>query len=84
MEVAVRRTNECRESLKGLPPEGRGVKATLEELNKAIEDGNAAAAFLVPLNKKLGALMDPANYPELNADINRLRELCAMFSHRAS
>ncbi len=81
LEVAERRTREAHNHLDPLPKDGRGVKPTRERLGKAVDSVAASKAYLTPIHKQLSALIDPANYPELKADLDRLRELSAMYAN---
>ena len=80
IEVADRRAKETQDALAPLPADGRGVKSAQEELKQAVANVESSRQFLVPLHAKLSQLIDPASYPTLTADLDRLRELGVMFA----
>lgn len=79
IEVAERRTRETHTHLDPLPADGRGVKPTRERLGKAVDSVAASKKVLEPLHKQLSTLINPASYPELRADLERLSELSRMY-----
>jgi hypothetical protein len=78
---ARRKAGFTQDSLDKLPANGQGVAETVAELAAANEQLDAAEAYLVPLNQQLSELIDPANYPDFQADIKRLSELSSMYSN---
>ena len=81
IDNARRKSKFVKDGLDKLPSNGEGVSETTSRLQSAVSQVDAANKFLVPLNEKLTALIDPANYPELKQDIKRLRELTTMFGN---
>jgi hypothetical protein len=78
---ARKRAGQAGEHLATLPPDGQGVKPVADALAQAVAAVDAAAVFLAPLHEKLVALVSPASYPSLAADIARLRELSSMYGN---
>lgn len=76
---ARRKAGFAAESLKPLPANGRGVEEEQARLNAAIESANAAEAYLRPIHSRLQQIINPANYPDANADLDRIRGLSTMF-----
>lgn len=77
---AERKTGFANDTLVQLPGDGRGVKAARQRLTNAAAKVTVAADYLRPLDARLKDLIDPANYPEFDADLKRLRELSIMFA----
>lgn len=67
------------DALDQLPPNGAGVPAVAAELAAAREAIEGAAAYLTPLSEKLGAIVNPASWPEADADVRRLQALSQMY-----
>ncbi len=80
VENAKRKAGFVRDALEKLPEDGQGVPEVLQQLVNAEAKIVTAADFLKPLNAKLRKLIDPAQYPEFDADYKRLRELSIMFA----
>lgn len=80
IEVADRRVGETRDWLGKLPEDGAGVAATAAELKAAVSSLEASRSYLVPLQQRLTKLLDPAQYPSLRADLDRLLELSRMYN----
>lgn len=64
-----------------IPANGEGVAEAVQQLAAAEAAIDAADAYFRPLHTRLLALIDPAAYPEFNADLKRLRELAAMYAN---
>jgi hypothetical protein len=79
VENAKRKSGFVQEALKKLPADGVGVPEVRQQLVNADAKVVTAADFLNPLNATLQKLIDPAQYPEFDADQKRLRELSIMF-----
>ena len=79
LENARRKSGFTKAGLDKLPSNGEGVAETVARLAKANAQLETAETFLKPVHVKLAALVDPANYPELNNDAKRLGELSSMF-----
>ncbi len=69
------RAAQARTHLDPLPADGAGVKAALDELATGLASLDASEARLRPIHARLSALVDPATYPTLDADVRRLQEL---------
>jgi hypothetical protein len=80
VENAVRKTGYARDALSKLPENGAGVAPVRQDLVNADAEVMIARDYLNPLHAKLQDLINPANYPEFNADRDRLRELGRMFA----
>ncbi|MGD1915530.1 MAG: hypothetical protein ACFCBV_05025 [Phycisphaerales bacterium] len=77
---AERKTGFANDTLVQLPEDGRGVPAARQRLNTARAKVTVATDYLRPLDARLKDLINPANYPEFEADHKRLRELSIMFA----
>ncbi|MEL6795331.1 MAG: hypothetical protein AAFO89_00750 [Planctomycetota bacterium] len=77
---ARRKSGFATENLSQLPSDGRGVAEARQRLVNADAKVVIAADYLNPLHARLQELINPANYPEFNADRDRLRELSQMFN----
>ncbi len=82
IENARRKAGFVTDALDKLPADGMGVPEVRQQLVNADAKISTAADFLRPLNDKLKKLIDPAGYPEFDADLNRLRDLSRMFADR--
>ncbi len=80
LENARRKAGFTQDGLDKLPPNGEGVAETAAELAAANSELDVAEAYLAPLSQQLNALINPANYPELNNDLKRLNELTVMYA----
>ncbi len=81
VENAKRKSGFVKDALAKLPGDGVGVPAVRQQLVNADAKVVTATDFLKPLNDKLQKLIDPAQYPEFEADRKRLRELSIMFAN---
>jgi len=73
------RAAQAHAHLDPLPADGAGVKPVLDELTAGLASVAASAARLQPVHARLQALVDPATYPTLEADVRRLQELGQMY-----
>jgi len=80
VENAKRKSGFVKNALDKLPADGMGVPEVRQQLVNADAKVVTATDFLRPLNEKLRKLIDPAQYPEFDADRKRLRELSIMFA----
>lgn len=80
IENARRKSGFAAEALDQLPADGKGVAASRQKLTNADAKVTIADDYLRPLDARIAQLIDPANYPEFNADYKRLRELSIMFA----
>ncbi|MEM9661260.1 MAG: hypothetical protein AAF937_03010 [Planctomycetota bacterium] len=80
IENATRKSGFASETLAGLPDDGRGVAEARQRLVNADAKVATAADYLGPLHARLQDLINPANYPEFDADHDRLGELSVMFN----
>lgn len=76
---AQRKAGFAKDALEQLPADGTGVPEVTQRLVNANAKVAVAAEFLVPLHKKLSALVNIANYPQYPADVKRLGELGGMY-----
>lgn len=81
LENARRKSGFVKNALEKLPADGTGVPEVRQQLVNADAKVVTAADFLGPLNEKLRKLIDPAQYPQFEADHKRLRELSVMFAN---
>lgn len=79
VENAQRKTGFATDALDKLPPDGAGVADIRRQVAEAAAKVSAAAGYLDPLHARLQDLINPANYPEFEADRKRLAELSVMF-----
>lgn len=79
VENARRKSGFAADTLGQLPSDGRGVSEVKQRLVNADAKVVVASDYLNPLHARLQDLINPANYPEFNADRDRLRELSVMF-----
>ncbi|MCB9897050.1 MAG: hypothetical protein H6825_03485 [Planctomycetes bacterium] len=77
---ARRKAGFVRDGLAKIPANGEGVAEAQQRLADAEATLDAAEEFFVPLDAKLRALVDPAAYPQFDADLQRLRELSRMYA----
>lgn len=80
IENAERKAGFAREALGQLPADGAGVEPVRQQLADAEAKVAAAAAYLKPLDQRLQQVLNPAAYPELEGDYQRLRDLAIMFA----
>lgn len=80
VENAKRKSGFVKDALDKLPADGAGVAEVQQQKVNADARISAAADFLTPLNDKLQKLIDPAQYPQFDADRKRLSELAIMFN----
>lgn len=80
VENAQRKSGFVKNALDKLPADGAGVPEVRQQLVNADAKVVTAADYLRPLNEKLQKLIDPAQYPEFEADQKRLRDLSSMFA----
>ncbi len=79
VDNARRKSGFATDTLAQLPEDGRGVAEVRQRLVNADAKVVTAADYLNPLHAQLQDLINPANYPEFEADRKRLRELSVMF-----
>ena len=77
---ARRKTRFANDAFNQLPADGQGVAEVRQRLINADAKVSIAADYLNPLSARLAHLINPANYPEFDADYKRLRELSTMFA----
>ncbi len=77
---AKRKSGFVNDALVQLPEDGQGVAAARQRKVNADAQVVVASDYLTALNAKLQDLINPANYPEYDADYKRLRELSVMFN----
>ncbi len=78
--LARKRIGEFHTHFDPLPADGRGVPELAAQFKSDLAEIDAADKILAPRWEQLARLIDPASYPELTADYDRLRELSGMFS----
>lgn len=81
VENAKRKAGFVKDGLEKLPSDGKGVADTRQRLVNAEAKIVTTADYLRPLNQRLKKLIDPAQYPDFEADRKRLRELSIMFGN---
>jgi hypothetical protein len=81
IEAVRRKAGFAQDALDQLPANGQGVAEATAALAEANGQIDAAAAYLGPLDQALTKLIDPASYPELQADLRRLNELTVMYGN---
>ena len=62
-----------------LPANGKGVAELVTQYNEQIAALDASDKVIAPLHKELSALVNPASYPDLEADIKRIQQLALMY-----
>jgi hypothetical protein len=67
--------------LASLPAEGAGVAELAAAVKTQEESLRASAAVLTPVHGMFVKALDPANYPEFDADLRRLGELAQMYGN---
>lgn len=80
VENARRKSGFAKDNMATLPEDGKGVADAKQRLVNADAKVTIAADYLNPLHDRLQDLINPANYPEFEADRTRLRELSVMFN----
>ncbi|MEZ6317692.1 MAG: hypothetical protein R3B49_02905 [Phycisphaerales bacterium] len=80
VENAQRKSGFVSDALAKLPEDGQGVPETRQRQVNADAQVVTAADYLKPLNAQLQKIIDPASYPEFDADYKRLRELAMMYA----
>ncbi len=78
---ARQRSGLVREHFEALPADGQGLRPAVEELEQAMASVAASETVLTPIHKKLSALINPASYPNLTVDTERLRDLAGMYAN---
>lgn len=78
---ADRKVGHARAQLEGLPADGAGVKDVTDALAQVVAKLAAARQALTPVHEQLAGLINPASYPTLPADTERLRELARMYAN---
>jgi len=63
------------EGLAKIPANGQGVAAAKSNLANSLEQLQGSEDYFAQLHAQLSALVDPANYPKFNEDVQRLRGL---------
>ncbi len=81
IENARRKAGNAHTGLDQLPAGGAGVAETAARLAAAEKSVAESETFITPLHKKLSALIDPASYPSLKADSDRVGELAGMYGN---
>ena len=76
-----RQAGFVKDGLAKIPKNGEGVAEAQERLAGALASLDTAEAYLQPLNAQLAKFIDPANYPEFQSDVKRLRELSAAYAN---
>ncbi len=64
-----------------LPADGTGVPEAVAALQAEVASLDASERILAPAHATLTALIDPARYPQLDADLERLSEFTRMFGN---
>jgi hypothetical protein len=75
----LRQAGFVKDGLAKIPSNGEGVAEAYERLAEANQNLAEAQAYFGPLNDRLLALIDMANYPEFQNDLGRLRELSTSY-----
>jgi hypothetical protein len=81
IETARRKAGFTQDALNKLPPDGAGIAETAQGLATALTEIATAESYLKPLSVALNTSINPANYPELQADLKRLGELASMYGN---
>lgn len=76
---AKRKAGFAADSLAPLPANGRGVEEELTRLETARANTKGAEDYLLPIHNRLQQIINPANYPNFRADLERIRGLSSMF-----
>jgi hypothetical protein len=79
LETVGRRLEPIRTRLEALPADGAGVPPAVARYNAVLQAGQTLSQYFPPLHQQLQALINPASYPQLDADLRRLQELTGMY-----
>lgn len=80
IKEARRKTGFAEAQFKKLPADHSSVKAALGELSEVVARVDASEKALAPIYKQVLAQIDPANYPDLAADNQRIEELTSQLA----
>ncbi len=81
IETARRKAGFTQDALDKLPADSQDVAQTAGGLKAALSEIDTAETYLKPLSVALNKSIDPANYPNLQADLKRLGELASMYGN---
>ncbi len=81
IEQAQRKAGFAGDTLKPLPANGAGVAEQVDRLATQKKSITASEAYLSPIHSRLQQIINPANYPDLRADLERIRGLSAMYGN---
>ncbi len=76
-----RQAGFVRDGLAKIPANGEGVAEAVQRLVNADASLAVAQSFFEPLDAQLRELVNPANYPEFDQDVKRLRELASGYAN---
>ncbi len=76
---AKRKAGFANDSLVQLPANGQGVEEEQTRLDSARANTKGAEDYLTPIHTRLQQVINPANYPNFRADLERIRGLSSMF-----
>lgn len=77
---ARRKAGFVKDGLARIPANGEGVAEARQRLVDAEAAITTAEQYFEPLDAQLQTLIHPSSYPQLEADVKRLRELSRMYS----
>lgn len=80
IKEAKRKSGFVADSLSPLPANGQGVEEERIRYEAAVESIKNAEAYLTPINERVQQIINPANYPNFRADLERIKGLSSMFS----
>ncbi len=80
---AKRKAGFAADALAPLPANGEGVAEQATRLEAARASTAAAEQYLTPIHTRLQQVINPANYPNYRADLERIRGLSQMFGNLA-
>ncbi len=64
-----------------LPQDGRGVKATFDDMQKVLASIDQSKQTIKPTYDKVMGLINTANYPSLGEDLERLGDMGSMYAN---
>ena len=76
-----RQAGFVKDGLAKIPANGEGVAEAKQRLVNAEASLGAVEEFMKPLNARLAKLVDPASYPQFDADLKRLTELGSAYAN---
>ena len=80
IQEARRQAGFVKDGLAKIPANGQGVAAAKDNLAKALASIKECEDYFAPLHTKIMAMIDPAKFPDFDADRKRLRGLSSDYA----